>query len=318
MKILANDGISEDGLMQLNSYGYEVSTNHTPHSELAARINEGGYEILLVRSATIVSSDIIDACPKLRMIGRGGVGMDNIDVNYARQKGIEVINTPNASSESVAELVIAQMFAISRSLHESSASMKDGDFKSLKKKFSKGTELRGKTLGIVGFGRIGRALATYALGIGMHVVAVDIEEGEAELSVYLNHTEYKLNVNIYNNIEDILPYCDFISLHIPTQPNGDAAITSKHIELMQDGVVIINAARGGVIDETDLINALNSGKISAAALDVFENEPNPKKELLSHSRIFCTPHIGAGTVEAQDRIGMEIANAIVHRFGDKS
>ena len=146
MRILANDGISEDGLMQLKSYGYEVDTDHTPHSELATRINEGNYEILLVRSATIVSSDIIDDCPKLRMIGRGGVGMDNIDVNYARQKGIEVVNTPNASSESVAELVIGQMFAISRSLHESSVSMKDGDFKSLKKKFSKGAELRGKTL----------------------------------------------------------------------------------------------------------------------------------------------------------------------------
>ena len=315
MKILANDGISDEAVSLLSDSGYQVDTNHIPQNELADKINTEGYEILLVRSATKVSSDIIDKCPGLRMIGRGGVGMDNIDVHYAKMKDIEVVNTPAASSESVAELVMGQMFAISRSLHDSASNMKTDDFNTLKKKYSKGTELRGKTLGIIGFGRIGRALANYAIGIGMHVVAVDLEDDDVEISVYLNHCESKVNVHVYNDIENILPFCDYISVHIPPLENGDAAITKEHIDMMNDGVVIINAARGGVIDENELLNAVNSGKISAVALDVFDNEPNPNKEILSNPKIFCTPHIGAGTIEAQERIGTELANIIIKRFG---
>ena len=315
MKILANDGISEDAISLLRDSGYHVDTNHIPQNELADKINEEGYEILLVRSATKVSSDIIDKCPGLRMIGRGGVGMDNIDVHYAKMKDIEVVNTPAASSESVAELVIGQMFAISRSLHDSANLMNNEDFNTLKKKYSKGTELRGKTLGIVGFGRIGRALATYALGIGMHVVGVDLEDDDVEITFDINNCLFNVNVHVYNDIENILPYCDYISVHIPPLENGDAAITREHIDMMNDGVVLINAARGGVIDENELLKAVNNGKISAVALDVFNNEPNPNKEILSNPKIFCTPHIGAGTVEAQARIGTELANIIIKRFG---
>lgn len=315
MRVLANDGITESGKAMLEEAGYTVSTQHHAQDDLAFKLNEGLYDILLVRSATKVTSDVIDACPNLKMIGRGGVGTDNIDTDHARANGIKVFNTPAASSDSVAELVIGQMFAVSRYLHESAEKMRTEDFKKLKKAYSEGTELRGKTIGIIGFGRIGRSLASYALGLGMNVLAVDIEERQAGIILQIADQFVTVGVEVTTDMHSVLPLCDFVSVHMPLQDNGDSVITSNEINLMKDGVVVINAARGGVINESDLIDALNSGKIAAAALDVFEDEPNPDKRLLSHPRIFATPHVGAGTLEAQERIGTELATIIKDHYG---
>jgi D-3-phosphoglycerate dehydrogenase len=323
MKILANDGISKEGKLELEKAGYTVITDKVDQSELANKINEENYEIVLVRSATTVRKEVIDQCPNLKLIGRGGVGMDNIDVDYAREKGIKVINTPASSSQSVAELVIGQMFSMSRFLGESQKNMENGDFNKLKKQYGSGVELRGKTLGIIGFGRIGQSLAQYAIGIGMDIVAMDIEERIVDVPIVLNWTsqggdKVSSNMNIKiktkTSLNEVLPLCDYISIHVPKQENGESVINEKEFNLMKDGVRIINAARGGVINETELLKALDSGKVSFAALDVYENEPSPMKELISHPKISVTPHIGAATSEAQDRIGLELANLIIQEF----
>lgn len=314
MKILANDGISNDAKKQLEERGFTVITEKVNSEDLITKINEENYEGILVRSATKIRKDIIDSCPNIKFIGRGGVGVDNIDVEYAKEKGIFVFNTPASSSQSVAELVIGNMFAISRFIGKSARNIQDGDFNKLKKEYGSGVELRGKTLGIIGFGRIGQTLATYAIGIGMNVVAVDIEE--KIVGVSLGNGELKLSkyIDVKTNINDILPICDYISLHVPKQSNGNSVIGRNEFELMKDGVRIINTSRGGVVNELELIEYLNNGKVAAAALDVFENEPTPMRELLSHSNILCTPHIGAATNEAQDRIGQEIVDIIVEKF----
>ena len=317
MKILANDGIAQSGIDQLEAAGFSVTTEKVEQDQLIDAINNEGYVGLLVRSATKVRENLIDACPGLKLIGRGGVGMDNIDVEYARSKGLHVINTPAASSQSVAELVIGQMFSISRSLFDASLHMPESgvsEFKVLKKKYGKGVELRGKTLGVVGFGRIGRSTASYALGCGMNVVACDMNPGTAEVSVPLNGQQVSVNVDV-KPLSDILGACDYISLHIPKQADGSAVIGSAELAQMKDGVRLINAARGGVIDEDALLEALNSGKVAAAALDVFENEPTPRADLLSHPKIANTPHIGAATQEAQSRIGSELATQIIELIG---
>lgn len=313
MIVLANDGISPSGEEKLKDYGYEVVTNHIPQEELIQYINENNVAAILVRSATTVRKDIIDSCPSLKFIGRGGVGMDNIDVDYARNKGLTVNNTPAASSQSVAELVLAQMLSISRFTHLANQEMPvngDSEFKTLKKKYAKGIELRGKTLGIVGFGRIGQSLAKYALGCGMKVIANDRHpiSNTIEVEFYNNQ---KINIEIENkSIEEIYSQSDYISLHIPKQDNGTAVIGDAEIAKMKDGVRVINAARGGVIDEDAILKAVNSNKISFCALDVFENEPNPRRELLINTKITTTPHIGAATLEAQERIGIELAEKV--------
>jgi D-3-phosphoglycerate dehydrogenase len=318
MKILANDGISKAGIDVLENAGYTVITDKVAQNDLIDYINNESIEILLVRSATTARKEMIDACPGLKLIGRGGVGMDNIDVQYARDNGRLVINTPAASSQSVAELVLGHMLATSRFLNDSYKNMSTGDFSSLKKQYGKGAELRGKTLLIVGFGRIGQSLATYALGCGMNVQAIDMFTDPVALDLNLgNGIQAKASITPSNDLISALPDADFISLHIPKQADGSAVISSKEFGLMKDGVRIINAARGGVIDENELITALDSGKVSYAGLDVFENEPNPMKELLNHSKIACTPHIGAATNEAQDRIGTELAQTIISHFGTK-
>ena len=323
MKILANDGISNEGKLELEKAGFVVITDKVEQSELANKINEENYEIVLVRSATTVRKEVIDQCPNLKLIGRGGVGMDNIDVNYARERGIKVINTPASSSQSVAELVIGQMFSMSRFLGESQKNMENGDFNKLKKQYGSGVELRGKTLGIIGFGRIGQSLAQYAIGIGMDIIALDVEERMVEVPIILNWTAQSGNkvsnnmgikIKTKTNLDELLPLCDYISIHVPKQENGNSVINEREFSLMKDGVRIINAARGGVINESDLLKALDSGKVSFVALDVYENEPNPMKELLSHPKVLTTPHIGAATSEAQDRIGMELASLIVSEF----
>ena len=323
MKILANDGISNDSKKQLEERGYTIITEKVNQEDLIKKINEENYEGILVRSATKIRKDIIDACPNIKFVGRGGVGVDNIDVDYAREKGIFVFNTPASSSQSVAELVMCSMFAISRFIGKSAKNIENEDFNKLKKEYGSGVELRGKTLGIVGFGRIGQTLASYALGIGMKVVAVDIDERKVPVYISVNWTTSDdrdventsgYNIDVKNSIDNILPNCDYISLHVPKQPNGESVIGKREIQLMKPGVRIINTSRGGVVNETELLNALNNGHISAAALDVYENEPTPMKELLSHPNILCTPHIGAATNEAQDRIGQEIVDIIVKNF----
>ena len=317
MKILANDGISDEGKKALEHAGYTVSTDKVNQEDLATKVNEENYEVVLVRSATTVRKEVIDACPGLKLIGRGGVGMDNIDVAYARENGRTVINTPASSSQSVAELVMGQLFSISRFLHDSYKNIETGDFNTLKKNYAKGVELRGKTLGIIGFGRIGQSLASYALAIGMEVRALEIEqkEVEIELAEIKGFGKPKVKIQVENDWASFLPACDYISIHVPKQANGEAVIGEAQFDMMKKGVRLVNAARGGVIQEDALIAALDSGKVSFAALDVFENEPTPSKELLSHPKIAATPHIGAATLEAQDRIGLELANLIIEQFG---
>lgn len=319
MKVLANDGISDLGKHLLEKAGFKVITEKVEQTELAAYIQAENIPILLVRSATTARKELIDPCPSLKLIGRGGVGMDNIDVAYAREKGLTVINTPASSSQSVAELVMGQMFSISRFLNDSYKNMSTGDFSVLKKNYAKGVELRGKTLGIIGFGRIGQSLASYALGAGMDVIAVDRSNESVNVPVFIG-TSQKVNVSILptNDLNSVLPKMDYISIHVPKQADGSAVLGAKEFEIMKKGVRIVNAARGGVVNETDLLEALNSGKVAFAGLDVFENEPLPNKELINHPKIACTPHIGAATVEAQDRIGSELAELIIREFGNQN
>lgn len=312
MKVLANDGIAPSGKDKLEQAGFTVVTETVAQDELIATINEQQYEVLLVRSATKVRTDIIDNCPSLKMIGRGGVGMDNIDVEYAREKGIVVFNTPAASSQSVAELVMAHLFGAVRFLHQSNRAMPQSgntEFKALKKSYAKGIELKGKTLGVIGFGRIGQALASYALGCGMNVLAHDAYGPETyELTLTVASQDIKVSI-ANDDMNSVLSQADFLSFHIPG--GGEAVIKAENFEAMKNGVVIANAARGGVIDEEALMAALDSGKVAHAALDVFVGEPEPNAELLKHEKISLTPHIGAATIEAQDRIGTELADQII-------
>ncbi len=316
MKVLANDGIAKSGIDVLENAGFTISTNKVDQENLIDEINEKNIEVILVRSATKVRKDIIDNCPNLKIIGRGGVGMDNIDVEYAKEKGIEVINTPAASSQSVAELVMAHLFSISRSVYDSNRSMpnsNNGDFKALKKKYGKGSELRDKTIGIIGFGRIGQYTAKYALGCGMNVIAYDPFIDDITLDLNIANQKIKVPVNMVE-IDELLNKSDYITLHVPMPANGNALIGETEFNKMKDGVRIVNAARGGVIDEDALIEALNSGKVSTAALDVFVGEPSPRADLIKHDKISLTPHIGAATIEAQERIGTELAEKIIHIY----
>lgn len=314
MKVLANDGISEAGKKKLEGAGFKVITEKVEQDDLPQAINDNDYAALLVRSATKVRKDLIDACPGLKFIGRGGVGVDNIDVEHAKSKGIEVVNTPGAPSQSVAELIIGHIFTLSRSLHDSNRQMPQkgaDDFKSLKKKYGKGQELRGKTIGIIGFGRIGQFTAQYALGAGMNVVAHDPFVDKATLEVEVAGADtVKVDVNTIEK-DELLSKSDVISLHVPKQEDGSAVIGKEEIAKMKDGVLLVNAARGGVIDEDALLEGLSSGKVAGAGLDVFENEPTPRQDLLDHEKISVTPHIGAATGEAQERIGVELADKII-------
>ena len=312
MKILANDGLDQSGIDSLKENGFEVITKKVPQEFLADYINENQIKTILVRSATLVRKNLIDSCPSLEIIGRGGVGMDNIDVDYARSKNIHVINTPSASSESVAELVFAHLFAGARFLPDSNRKMPilgNTEFAKLKKSYEKGVELRGKTIGIVGMGRIGQEVARIALGLGMRVIAADSNVGRASIKVKFYNNQF-INVDIETEpLEGVLKHADFITLHVPAQKNG-YMIGEKEFNLMKNGVAIVNCSRGGVIDENALIDALNSQKVAFAGLDVFENEPAPSSEILNHSKISLTPHTGASTLEAQDRIGLSLAEQI--------
>ena len=312
MKVLANDGISKSGIKALEKGGFEVITTKVAQEQVANFVNEHHISVVLVRSATKVRQDIIDNCPSLKIIGRGGVGMDNIDVDYARSKGIHVINTPASSSESVAELVFAHLFSGVRFLHDSNRNMPlegDSNFEGLKKAYANGIELRGKTLGIIGFGRIGQATAKMALGLGMRVIASDKFVGKADVKVDFYNGQF-INVEIETEpTEDVFRHSDFITIHVPAQDGY--VISTEELAMMKDNVGIINCSRGGVIDEVALIEALDNGKVLFAGLDVFENEPTPEIQILMHPKISLTPHIGAATLEAQDRIGTELAEQII-------
>jgi D-3-phosphoglycerate dehydrogenase len=312
MKVLANDGISKSGIKALEAGGFEVITTKVAQEQVANYINENKIEVILVRSATKVRRDIIDNCPLLKIIGRGGVGMDNIDVDYARSKGINVINTPASSSESVAELVFAHLFSGVRFVHDSNRNMPlegDSKFENLKKAYANGIELRGKTIGIIGFGRIGQAVAKMAFGLGMNVIATDKFIENAIIKVdFFNGQSINIEVST-QPIEEVLKNADFITLHVPAQE--EYLIGSNEFSLMKDNVGIINCSRGGIIDEIALIDALDSEKVLFAGLDVFENEPTPEIRILMHPKISLTPHIGAATLEAQDRIGTELAEQVI-------
>jgi len=315
MKILINDGLHPTGQKMLQDAGHEIVTNTISQQDLITKLNE--YDGILVRSATKVRKDLIDASPNLKLIGRGGVGLDNIDLDVAKDKGIAVFNTPAASSRSVAELAMGHLFGIVRSLPMVNKAMdKDGmsDFKALKKAASKGIELQGKTLGIIGFGRIGRETASIAIGAGMKVIAFDpyMSEGEVELRLHPQY-ETKVNINVKTiSKDDLLAQADFISLHIP---GGQGyVLDDADFEKMKTGVGIVNCARGGTIREEALITAMNNGKVRYCATDVFEQEPPVDDRLLRMPNVGLSPHIGASTSEAQERVGIELAKKIIDFF----
>lgn len=314
IKVLANDGISKSGEEALKAAGIEIDTTKVAQERLAEHINENGVDVLLVRSATKVRKDLIDATKgTLKFIGRGGVGMDNIDVDYAREQGLVVQNTPAASTRSVAELVFAHLSGMVRFVFDANQKMPlegETNFKVLKKNYGAGTELKGKTLGIIGFGRIGQEVAKIAFGYGMQVKAVDpyVESATLELDFFDGQ---KVSFTVKpESMDEVLAASDFITLHIAGA--GKAVIGKAEIEKMKDNAGIINTARGGVVDEPALLEALESGKLKYAGLDVFVNEPTPAMNVLMSPYTSLTPHIGAATMEAQDRIGTEMAEHIVN------
>ncbi|MEY3079158.1 MAG: hypothetical protein RL086_311 [Bacteroidota bacterium] len=319
IRILANDGISDDGKLLMEEAGYEVITKKVPQNELCDVI--GNYDVLLVRSATKVTAEVITAGTNLKMIGRGGVGLDNIDVEFAESKGIIVFNTPAASSQAVAELAFGHMFNLARFMHQANRNMALNGlttFDTLKKNYGSGIQLRGKSLGIIGFGRIGQEVARIGLALGMNVLPTDLMINEANIDINIFANE-KVTMNIHVPTvpyKEVLAKSDFISLHIPFG-GGKPLIGAEEISSMKKGVYLINTARGGAIDETALLAALSSGQVAGAGLDVFENEPTPKAELLEHPNISLTPHIGAATNEAQANIGLEIADRVIAFFGDQ-
>jgi D-3-phosphoglycerate dehydrogenase len=317
MKILANDGVSQSGIDKLTAAGHEVITTNVAQDQLQEYINKHEITVLLVRSATTARKELIDNCPSLKIIGRGGVGMDNIDVEYAREKGLKVINTPAASSASVSELVFAHLYGGVRFLYDANRSMPlegDSNFKGLKKAYAKGSELRGKTIGIIGIGRIGQEVAKIAAGVGMKVIAHDSFAEKAPTVSWDLFDGQTVSVEIpLVSKEELLKTADFVTIHVPAQKNY--VIGAEELAQMKEGAAIVNAARGGVLDEVALVNALETEHISFAALDVFEKEPQPEIVLLMNSKLSLSPHIGAATNEAQDRIGTELADQIIEILG---
>ncbi len=314
IKILANDGIHPDGKTLLEEAGYQVDTEKIPQDELVEKLP--AYDVIIIRSATKVRKDLIDACPNLKIIARAGVGIDNIDHEYAKSVGKVVINTPAASSQSVAELTFAHIFSLSRYLYDANRLMPnigDSEFKRLKKSYSAGMQLRGKTIGIIGFGRIGQEVARIALGLGMKILPVDpyLESASISLEAPGNEAAFTVTLRTVDMFE-MLPKADFITVHVP----GGNVLGEAEIEKMKDGVRLINTSRGGVIDEDALLKGLDSGKIAGAGIDVFVGEPKPRDEMLEHRKISLTPHIGASTLQAQSNIGLELADKIIAFYGD--
>lgn len=313
MKVLANDGISKAGEQALKDAGIEVLDNRVAQDHVINFINENSVDVLLVRSATKVRQDLIDACPNLKIIGRGGIGMDNIDVEYAIEKGKYIINTPTASSKSVAELVFGHFFALARFLHESNRLMPlEGDthFNAMKKSFSNAHELSGKTLGVIGFGSIGQEVAKIGISLGMKVKVLTRKPRTEILTLnFFDGQSVKFEITSTNDMDAFLKEADFISINTPQ--TNEYIIDAPQFEKMKDGVYIVNTARGGVINEVALIDFIESNKVAGAALDVFENEPNPELPLLMNPALSLSPHIGGNTVDAQEKIGLELAEQII-------
>lgn len=312
-RILANDGIHPEAQHLLEEAGFEVITQKVPQSELAGVI--GNFDAAIVRSATKITADVLADSGKLKILGRAGVGLDNIDTEAAKQAGIEVFNTPSASSKAVASLVIAMISGIARNLHLAARTMPvkgATHFSELKKQYACGMELEGKKLGIIGFGRIGQELGKMAVGLNMEILPYDAYFKPDTLACEFAGKKVKIQLKVLS-FEDVISEADIISVHVPAQ-KGSALITAEEISKMKDGVILINTARGGIIDETALLAALNSGKVMAAGLDVFVNEPTPDAALLAHPSVFATPHTGAETAEAQKRIGQALAGRIIDFF----
>lgn len=318
-KILANDGIDANGKKILEDAGFTVITDKIAQENLLTELNN--FDAILVRSATKVRKELIDACPNLKLIGRGGVGMDNIDVEYAKNKGIKVINTPASSSVSVAELVFAHIFSAARLIQVTNRVMPtEGNtkFNDLKKVASNGIELQGKTMGIFGFGRIGQEVAKMAIGLGMHVLAFDPYVDKVDLSLNLpalgqNNSRIKVTINTVSD-ESVLTHADFITFHLPFNEGDKPIVDAAKMAKMKRGVGLVNCSRGGVISETDLLAALNSGQVGFAGLDVFEKEPPVNMDILKHDNVSLSPHIGGSTKEAQNRIGIELAEKVIEFF----
>ncbi|WP_394666555.1 D-2-hydroxyacid dehydrogenase [uncultured Chryseobacterium sp.] len=313
MKVLANDGISKAGEQALKDAGIEVLDNRVAQDHVISFINENNVDVLLVRSATKVRQDLIDACPSLKIIGRGGIGMDNIDVEYAIDKGIYIINTPTASSKSVAELVFAHFFSLARFLHESNRLMPlEGEthFNAMKKSFSKAYELSGKTLGVIGFGSIGQEVVKMGISLGMNVKVLTRKPKTKVLSLeFFDGQSVNFEITSTNDMDEFLKDTDFISLNTPK--TNEYIIDTPQFEKMKDGVYIVNTARGGVMNEVSLIDFIESGKVAGAALDVFEKEPTPEVLLLMNPSLSLSPHVGGNTVDAQEKIGLELAEQII-------
>ncbi len=308
-RILINDGIHPTGEKMLRDAGHEVVTETIAQDDLMSQLPS--FDAICVRSATKVRESLINVCPDLKAICRGGVGLDNIDVEYAKNKGIAVINTPAASSRSVAELAFAHLFSVARSLYKSNKAMPtkgNTEFKALKKSYSKGFELYGRTLGIIGFGRIGQATAELALSVGMNVIAVDpyIKEAKLKIGGEQYNAEFTLTTS---SMDEMFSKADVVTLHVPFL--GKPVLSTEEFGKMKDGSILINASRGGTVDEDAMLAALESGKLAAAGVDVFVNEPSPRQDILSHDRISLTPHTGASTVEAQEKIGIELAEKLL-------
>ena len=308
-RILINDGIHPTGEKLLKEAGHDVVNTTIPQDQLHSELQ--GFDAICVRSATKVREALIDDCPNLKAICRGGVGLDNIDVDHAKSKGIAVINTPAASSRSVAELAMGHLLSLARSIYQSNREMPQRgseDFKALKKAYSKGFEIQGKTMGIIGFGRIGQELAQLALGSGMDVLAVDPYVNEANLTIGGSAVNAAVTVKTVT-MDELLSKSDVISLHLPF--TGAPVLSSDEFNKMKSGTVLINASRGGTVDEDAMLEALENGQLSLAGVDVFEGEPSPRKDILSHPKISLTPHIGASTAEAQEKIGIELAEKLI-------
>jgi D-3-phosphoglycerate dehydrogenase len=316
IRILANDGLHDDGKLLLEEAGYEVDVMKVPQSELPNVLPD--YDVIIVRSATQIRQELIDKCPNLKVIVRGGLGHDNIDMEYAQSKGIKVMTTPRASSVSVAELVFGHLLSVARNLHKSNREMRENGhvhFKKLKKSYSEGFELKGRKLGILGFGRVGQEVGQIAIGFGMELMPVDnaFESVKLELDIFnLPNMSLTIDVPTYS-FEEVLATADIITIHVPYI--GKPLISNREIAMMKDGVVLINASRGGTVNETALLHGLNTGKIRAAGIDVFENEPTPNIDLLNHPNVSTSPHIGASTIEAQRRVGLALADRIIEFFG---
>lgn len=313
MKILANDGISKGGETALKDAGFELLEHKVAQDHLADFINENNVNVLLVRSATKVKKDLIDRCPSLKIVGRGGIGMDNIDVEYAIEKGLYVINTPTASSKSVAELVFGHFFSLARFLHESNRLMPlEGDthFNAMKKSFSNACELSGKTLGVIGFGSIGQEVVKIGISLGMKIKVLTRKPRTEVLKLdFFDGQSVHFEITSNNDTDAFLREAEFISINTPK--TTEYIIDTPQFEKMKDGVFIVNTARGGVLNEVALVDYIENGKVAGAALDVFENEPNPELILLMNPNLSLSPHIGGNTVDAQEKIGIELAEQII-------